>query len=187
MGLSTAAYFSWRLSDQIALFRQDIDAPRNGSGSRLSGYYSGNDYPITNSAGDGRQGIDLDLWKLNIKGAVRQPMTLNYSDILALSSTAQVATLDCTVGWYSVQRWQGIALSDLLELAEIEPDSWRVQFRAQEGYQHRLPLGEANQVILATHVGGEKLSHMHGFPLRAVVPSRRGWFWVKWLSEIRVS
>ncbi|HYH05137.1 MAG TPA: molybdopterin-dependent oxidoreductase [Bacillota bacterium] len=24
----------------------------------------------------------------------------------------------------------------------------------------------------------------HGFPLRAVVPSRRGWFWVKWLAKI---
>ena len=38
----------------------------------------------------------------------------------------------------------------------------------------------------AKHVGGELLTHVHGAPLRAVVPSRRGWFWVKWLTRIEV-
>jgi DMSO/TMAO reductase YedYZ molybdopterin-dependent catalytic subunit len=35
-------------------------------------------------------------------------------------------------------------------------------------------------------VGGEALDHVHGFPLRAVVPARRGWFWVKWVGEVEV-
>ncbi len=25
---------------------------------------------------------------------------------------------------------------------------------------------------------------LHGYPLRAVVPSRRGWSWVKWLASV---
>ena len=187
IGLSTVASLSWRISSKYALSRQAIDAPRNRSGSRLSGYLTGNNFPITNSAGDGREQIDLDQWKLMISGSVKEPLELSYSDILALSSTSQVATLDCTVGWYSVQRWQGIALSELLDLARIESNSWLVQFHAKEGYQHGLLIGEAKKVLLATHVGGDVLSHMHGFPLRAVVPTRRGWFWVKWLSEIQVS
>jgi DMSO/TMAO reductase YedYZ molybdopterin-dependent catalytic subunit len=40
--------------------------------------------------------------------------------------------------------------------------------------------------VLATHVGGQVLDHWHGYPLRAVVPSRRGGHWVKWLTEIEV-
>jgi DMSO/TMAO reductase YedYZ molybdopterin-dependent catalytic subunit len=45
---------------------------------------------------------------------------------------------------------------------------------------------QAEEILLATHVGDEVLNHVHGFPLRAVVPSRRGWHWVKWLTEIEV-
>ena len=84
-------------------------------------------------------------------------------------------------------RRRGIAFTDLLDLAEADKGSWLVQFQAQEGYQHTLTLAEASEVVLATHVGGETLSHVHGFPLRAVIASRRGWFWVKWLSEVRIS
>ncbi len=43
----------------------------------------------------------------------------------------------------------------------------------------------SQEILLATHVGGEPLNHSHGFPLRAVAPSRRGWFWVKWVQRIR--
>lgn len=187
LGLGAVGFLGWRLSDILALFRQEDEAPRNRNGSRLSGYLTGNNFPVTNSAGDGRKPINPDHWKLSISGEVEQPLKLSYSEILSLSSTSQIATLDCTVGWYSVQRWRGIALSHLLDLAEVDRQAWLVQFRAQEGYQHSLTLAEASDVILATHVGGAALSHVHGFPLRAVVPSRRGWFWVKWLSEIRIS
>ena len=47
-------------------------------------------------------------------------------------------------------------------------------------------LAQAQEILLATHVGDEVLHHVHGYPLRAVVPSRRGWHWVKWLTEIEV-
>jgi len=59
-----------------------------------------------------------------------------------------------------------------------------VRLRAASGYAMDFTLAEAGEILLATHVGGEVLDHWHGFPLRAVVPSRRGWFWVKWLTEI---
>ncbi len=58
--------------------------------------------------------------------------------------------------------------------------------RSVTGYEHDLPMIEARDVLLATHVGGEPLTHVHGAPLRAVVPTRRGWFWVKWLTRIEV-
>jgi hypothetical protein len=36
------------------------------------------------------------------------------------------------------------------------------------------------------NVGGEVLSHAHGFPLRLVAPERRGFQWIKWLATIEV-
>jgi DMSO/TMAO reductase YedYZ molybdopterin-dependent catalytic subunit len=61
-----------------------------------------------------------------------------------------------------------------------------VQLGAVSGYAKTFTFAEAAEILLATHVGGEVLAHQHGFPLRAVVPSRRGWFWVKWLTDVEV-
>jgi DMSO/TMAO reductase YedYZ molybdopterin-dependent catalytic subunit len=47
-------------------------------------------------------------------------------------------------------------------------------------------LAEAQTTLLATHVGGELLTPGHGAPLRLVAPGRRGFQWVKWVTEIQV-
>jgi DMSO/TMAO reductase YedYZ molybdopterin-dependent catalytic subunit len=47
-------------------------------------------------------------------------------------------------------------------------------------------VAEAREALLATHVGGERLSHGHGFPLRLVAPGRRGFQWVKWVERVEV-
>jgi DMSO/TMAO reductase YedYZ molybdopterin-dependent catalytic subunit len=54
------------------------------------------------------------------------------------------------------------------------------------GYRWSFPLAEARDFLLATHVGGERLSHGHGFPLRLVAPQRRGFQWVKWVTRIEL-
>lgn len=185
-GLSAAAMVGWGISSRIARQRQDAVAVRAATGSRLAGYLTGNDFPVTNSAGDGGKAIDLASWTFKVLGTVEQELSLSYEDLLALSSIRKIATIDCTVGWYSVQRWQGVLLTDILQMAEAVEEAWGVSLRAVEGYTHNVPKAELGEVLLATHVGGEVLDHVHGFPLRAVVPSRRGWFWVKWLNEIEV-
>jgi DMSO/TMAO reductase YedYZ molybdopterin-dependent catalytic subunit len=61
-----------------------------------------------------------------------------------------------------------------------------VRLISATGYNHTYPWAEAQKILLATHVGGEVLAPRHGYPLRAVVPDRRGWFWVKWLNRIQI-
>jgi len=185
-GLSLAGLGGWILSKSIAAWRADPTATRAATGSRLAGYLTGNTFPVTNSAGDGHAAIVIDSWNLKLSGGQGEQIFLSYADLGALPQESLTATIDCTVGWYSVQRWRGVPLSVLLKLAGREDNEFLVRFSSLEGYSHMLPMAEALHVLLATHVGGEPLSHVHGFPLRAVVPSRRGWFWVKWLSEIEV-
>ena len=55
------------------------------------------------------------------------------------------------------------------------------------GYSRRLPLADAGTLLLATHVAGEPLSPGHGFPVRLVVPGRRGFWWVKWVERLSLS
>lgn len=185
-GLTLVGVVGWWLAEIVAFARQNSDAPRAITGSRLQGYLSGNDFPVTTGAGDGKERIDLDAWRFQVTGEVIQPLSLTYADLLQIPQTEYVATLDCTIGWYSVQRWRGLALTDLLDISGLSPGSWTVRLKAESGYGNPITLAEANDILLATHVGGEPLAHRHGFPLRAVVPSRRGWFWVKWLTEVQV-
>jgi DMSO/TMAO reductase YedYZ molybdopterin-dependent catalytic subunit len=96
------------------------------------------------------------------------------------------ATIDCTTGWYSTQVWRGVTLQSLLQRAGLAENAGLVRLRGISGYMSDFTMQEAAEVLLATHVGGQPLEHWHGYPLRAVAPSRRGWFWVKWLSEVQV-
>jgi len=175
----------WKWSQTLAGLRQDAEMPRAISGSRLHGYLSGNQFPVTTGYGDGGQPIAINTWQLTLVGAVARPSTLSYADLLAMPSKSAIATIDCTIGWYSIQRWSGIKLGDLLEHAGVQEDIRQVQIQAVSGYTKNYPIWEAEEILLATHVGGEILDHAHGFPIRAVVPSRRGWFWVKWVAQIK--
>ena len=50
-------------------------------------------------------------------------------------------------------------------------------------YRWSLPLEEARTALLATHLDEEPLSREHIYPLRLVVPGRRGIEWVKCITR----
>jgi DMSO/TMAO reductase YedYZ molybdopterin-dependent catalytic subunit len=185
LGLGAAGVAAWWAAEKTAGARADPAAPRRFTGSVEQGSFSGNAFPVTNSPGEGRITIDAADWALAVGGAVARPLRLTYDEVLALATAEQVATLDCTIGWYSTQIWRGVPLWHLLEEAGLAERSW-VRLRGVSGYFGDFSLAEARDMLLATHVGGETLNHWHGFPLRAVAPTRRGWFWVKWLTEVEV-
>jgi len=96
------------------------------------------------------------------------------------------ATLDCTGGFYSIQRWRGIRVGRLLDQVALDRDAHYVSFVSVTSYRWSLPLEEARNALLATHSGEESLSHEHGYPLRLVAPNRRGFQWVKWITRVEV-
>lgn len=185
-GLSALGLIGWRAGEGLAVARHAGFPARSRTGAREAGSFEGNRFPVTTGAGDGRRPIDLAGWRLEVIGRVAHPMSLSYDQVLQLPSRPRIARLDCTIGWYTDQAWRGVRLRDLLDTAGIGAGATAVRLSAEEGYSHSLTLNEVEHVLLATHVGGEPLEHEHGFPLRAVVPTHRGWFWVKWLRKIEV-
>ena len=92
------------------------------------------------------------------------------------------ATLDCTSGWYSTQRWGGTRLDRVL--AGLDGAGFVVV--SATGYRRRFPRADASRYLLATHAGGEPLSPGHGAPVRLAAPGRRGFWWVKWVVAVEV-
>ena len=142
--------------------------------------------PVTMWMFDGIPRIDPTAFKLAVIGRVQRPLELNLEALRDQDQTTMTATLDCTGGWYKEEDWTGIPVSALLAMAETDRGARYVGFRSVTGYRWSLPLDEARRALLALKVGEAPLAAGNGGPLRLVAPGRRGFQWVKWVTEIRV-
>ena len=85
-----------------------------------------------------------------------------------------------------------VRVGDLIEAAggtaaeTTEREPAYVRFTSVTGYRWSLPLSEAEDAVLATHVGGERLPHGHGAPARLLASGRRGFQWVRWVTRVEV-
>jgi DMSO/TMAO reductase YedYZ molybdopterin-dependent catalytic subunit len=183
LGLLAAGFVLWRIQE---VFSALSGSSRRFTGSREEASFAGNLYPFTNWLSDPIPQIDSNRWQLRIHGRVERETVLSYEEILTLGGTVRQATLDCTGGWYTIQRWSGVPVAALLEQTGLKDNACSLLFRSATGYSRRFPLEEAGGLLLATHVGDEALSAGHGFPLRLVAPGHRGYDWVKWISEVEV-
>ena len=187
LGLLAAGFVFWRVQEVLSVLAAPSGSRRRFTGSREEGSFAGNLHPVTNWLSDPIPRVDPDRWRLRIHGEVERETDLSYEEILVLGTAVRQATLDCTGGWYTVQRWSGVPVFALLGKARPKDGARSLLFRSTTGYARRFPLDEAGDLLLATHVGDEELSAGHGFPLRLVAPGHRGYGWVKWISEVEVS
>lgn len=138
--------------------------------------------------------VNIEQWRVSLKGEVKTPMSLGWRDILNRDAFDQAVTLECIdtlPGGDSLGNatWRGISLRQLLKDAGADEETGRdVVFRAVDGYDDSIPFTRAMQddVMLAYLMNGEKLPQAHGFPLRLIVPGLYGIKNVKWITEIEV-
>jgi DMSO/TMAO reductase YedYZ molybdopterin-dependent catalytic subunit len=160
-------------------------AKQRFTGSREVGSFAGNAFPTSSWVADQPRPIDTQKWQLSLGGAVTTPRDFSYDELVAAGDELE-ATLDCTGGFYSTQRWRGIRIGRLLDEASLPAEARYVSFVSVTSYRWSLPLDEARSALLATHAGEELLSHEPGFPLRLVAPGRRGFEWVKGVTRVEV-
>ena len=159
-------------------------ARRRFTGSYEAGSFAGNAFPSTSWVADNPAVIDPARYRLRVEGLVAHPLAISLEELSAADEL--VATLDCTGGFYSTQRWRGIRLARLLDLAGADPSARHVTVGSVTGYRWSFAIEDARDFLLATHVTGTPLSHAHGAPLRLVAPGARGFQWVKWVTLIEL-
>jgi DMSO/TMAO reductase YedYZ molybdopterin-dependent catalytic subunit len=179
------ALLAGSLAVSVALDR--VALARRVTGSRHAGSFTGNQFPVTIWSLDTVPAIDVDSWRLHVRGAVARPKEISFLELGSLPRREATAVLDCTGGWYSEQVWSGVGLGDLLRERGIDGGAATVELVSATGHRWTFDRAEAEQALLATHVGGEPLSAGHGYPLRLVAPGRRGFLWIKWLREVVVA
>ena len=145
--------------------------------------------------------IDVNAWKLSVKGAVDNPIELSYKDLLSMSTREADITLSCvsnTVGGGLVSngRWTGVLLSDVLAEAGVSRDkitraSRQLVGRSVDGFTtgFRTEIAlDGREALVAFGLNGSELPLKHGYPVRLVVPGLYGYVSAtKWLTEIELT
>jgi DMSO/TMAO reductase YedYZ molybdopterin-dependent catalytic subunit len=133
--------------------------------------------------------FDLEHWDFRIWGLVERPIILSWDEFQSLPHTTASGDLHCVTRWSSLDhQWSGVLARTLLERAGILPVARFVLLHGEGDYSANLPLEAIfdEDMMLATHHGGEPLAPKHGAPLRAVAPKRYAWKSVKWLRGMEV-
>ncbi len=181
--LSAGALVSYAVVEQLTAVARLPGGNRRFTGSfAATGSGQPAAMPVTQWLTDDVLTVERDSWRLRV-GSSGGERSWSYAELLTYSDGVR-ATLDCTGGWYAEQEWSGVLLRRLLP-ADVR--GFSVEVVSLTGYRRRLPLADADRVLLATRLAGEPLSPGHGFPARLVVPGRRGFWWVKWVAALEVS
>jgi DMSO/TMAO reductase YedYZ molybdopterin-dependent catalytic subunit len=145
--------------------------------------------------------IDVNDWKLSVKGAVDNPVDFSYKDLLGMPSREADITLSCvsnTVGGGLVSngRWTGVLLSDVLEEAGMSRDkitnaSRQLVGRSVDGFTAGFKTDialDGRNALVAFGLNGSELPVKHGYPVRLVIPGLYGYVSAtKWLTEIELT
>jgi DMSO/TMAO reductase YedYZ molybdopterin-dependent catalytic subunit len=184
LGVATVA--GWQAIERVAALTLR-PGERLATGSKHVVSFSGNAYPAEIWLLDPVPLVDRDAWRLTISRRGEVLALLSYRDLEALPMHELDAVLDCTGGWWTEQAWRGWPLSDVLHSVGVGAAAGEVAVESITGHRCVYPIEDLQDALLVTHVGGEELSPGHGYPVRLIVPGRRGYQWVKWVDRIHVS
>jgi DMSO/TMAO reductase YedYZ molybdopterin-dependent catalytic subunit len=158
--------------------------------------------------------IDLDQFRLTIKGKVNSPLSLSVADLKKLFEPVEIIAVNqCSGngrgfsnprvaggqlgnGAMGCARWKGVRLKDVLNKAGVAAGAKQVTFNGLDqpvlektpDFIKALEVDHAldGETMLAYEMNGEDLPMLNGYPLRLIVPGYYGTYWVKHLNEITV-
>lgn len=135
--------------------------------------------------------VKLEEWRLKVTGAVTQPLTLTFQDILNAPQENFYLTMECIgnpAGGNLIgnAQWLGTPLLPFLERAGIGPEALEFKLHGADWYETTLPVADVmrSEVRLVHQMNGTSLTQAYGYPLRMLIPGHFGQKQPKWLVEI---
>ena len=158
--------------------------------------------------------IDPKTFRLEVRGHVRQPISLTLEELVSGFEPFEIAAVNQCSGnsrgffnprvpggeWANGAMgnalWKGVRLKDVLDRAGVEAGALQVRFNGLDkpileqtpDFMKSLTVDHARdgEVMIAYAMNGEPLPLLNGFPLRLVVPGWYATYWVKMLNDIEV-
>ncbi|MCD2315731.1 sulfite oxidase-like oxidoreductase [Sphingomonas sp. IC-11] len=162
------------------------DAPREPARDRLPpGQHLVRNWPVLDL---GRQPhISTDRWRLNVRGLVSRPLTLNWAEFQELPQTTIRSDIHCVTTWSRYDNdWTGVATRSLLDLVEPRHEATAVMLHGYDGYTTNVTLPDfaSSDAIIAHSWQGRPLTREHGGPARLIIPHLYFWKSAKWINVI---
>lgn len=130
---------------------------------------------------------DLANWDFRVFGEADSPFTLTWDQFKTLPRKTVETDIHCVTRWTKLDTvWQGVAIQEILTLAQVRPSATHVLAHSEHGYTTNMPLSvlDDDDVMLADTFDGQPLDKEHGWPLRLFVPKRYFWKSAKWIRSL---
>ena len=160
--------------------RNRVSADARLSGRAFPQYFISRQVPVWNAAERG-------VWRLEVSGAVRRPLSLSLDDLVKLRSVTQKVDHFCVEGWTARAEWTGVRMSELARLAGATPDTRYVDFQSfDSGYHESWDIESAlhPQTLVAYGMDRAFLGAGHGAPARVHSPVKLGYKNTKYLTRV---
>ena len=149
--------------------------------------------------------VDPATWRLDVYGAVANPLSLSLRDLQRLPHRRLEAFLECAgngrtrfapippgTPWGNDAAgnavWEGVSLASALDMAGVRPATVDLVTHSADfpGMQRGLPIAVASNLdtMLIWAMNGEPLPIAHGGPVRLLVPGWAGIASTKWLTGL---
>jgi DMSO/TMAO reductase YedYZ molybdopterin-dependent catalytic subunit len=160
--------------------RIDVDSERVPPGQ-----YVTPDFPVL-SAGPTPH-TPLAEWTFEIRGAVNNPLSWTWNELLALPSETPTVDIHCVTKWSKLgTAWRGVSVDTLLD--GIDTAAGYVLAFCDGGYTTNLPLDDVTngKAWIAYQYEGAPLPAEHGGPARLLVPHLYFWKSAKWVRGLEL-
>jgi DMSO/TMAO reductase YedYZ molybdopterin-dependent catalytic subunit len=166
------------------LFRHRSE-DRVPAGARLTGrafpqYFVSDKVPVWD---DSLRGV----WRLEVTGAVRRPLSLTLDDLMKLPRVAQTVDHFCVEGWTARAQWIGSRVSELARAAGVTADAQYVDFQSFDADYHEswdMQSAMHRQTLIAFAIDGRYLNAGQGAPARLHSPIKLGYKNTKYLTRV---
>jgi DMSO/TMAO reductase YedYZ molybdopterin-dependent catalytic subunit len=130
---------------------------------------------------------DLAKWDFKVFGQVDAPFTLTWEQFKTLPRKTVQTDIHCVTRWSKLDTvWEGVAIQEILRLAQVRPAATHVLAHSEQGYTANVPLSvlDDDDVLLTDTFDGQPLEKEHGWPLRLFIPKRYFWKSAKWIRGL---